>query len=67
MACSAERLDDCTNTKNRKPGNMYQYLGDTDNERLKNLKVFKKWVGYWSLKRWDVSNREELDRITVKY
>jgi hypothetical protein len=61
------RLDDGENTKDGKPGNMYQYLGDTDKERQKNLKVFKKWVGYWSLKRWKATTKEELDRITVKY
>jgi hypothetical protein len=38
-------LDDGKNTKDGKPGNMYQYLGATEDERQKNLKLFKKWVG----------------------
>ena len=61
------RLDNGKNTKDGKPGNMYQYLGETDKERQKNLELYKKWVGNWSLKRWKASTKEELDRITVKY
>ncbi|MCK7501111.1 MAG: hypothetical protein MZW92_71545 [Comamonadaceae bacterium] len=46
------RLDDGKNTKDGKPGNMLQYLGASDEERLKNLGLFKAWVGNWTLKRW---------------
>ena len=45
------RLDDGTNTSDGQPGNMYEYLGDTDEERAKNLELFKRWVGHWTLKR----------------
>ena len=45
------RLDDGKSTKDGKPGNMYQYLGGTDQERAANLSVFKNWVGGWTLKR----------------
>lgn len=45
------RLDDGKNAANGKPGNMYDYLGQTDGERAKNLEVIKKWIGGWTLKR----------------
>lgn len=69
------RLDDGSNTAGRKPGNMYQYLGATDEERQRNLKVFKTWVGEegWFLKRWETKGdvpavtKEELNKIKVKY
>ena len=38
------RLDDGKNAGG-KPGNMYQYLGASDDERQKNLQTFKDWVG----------------------
>ena len=69
------RLDDGKNVKNGKPGNMYQYLGGSEEERQKNLNTFKQWVGAdaWTLKRWNArgdvpgTSREELARIKVKY
>lgn len=69
------RLDDGKNVKNGKPGNMYQYLGATEEERQRNLNIFKDWIGTdaWTLKRWnargDVAGitREELGKIKVKY
>lgn len=69
------RLDDGANTADGKPGNMYQHLGDTEEERRRNLKIFKEWVGEdgWTLKRWHKKGevpavtKEELDRIEVKY
>ncbi|RPH35675.1 MAG: cytochrome C [Planctomycetota bacterium] len=45
------RLDDGTNTKDKKPGNMNKHLGETPEERATNLAVFKRWVGGWTLKR----------------
>ena len=45
------RLDDGTNTQDGAPGNMFTYLGATDEERKENLAVFKEWVGYWTLKQ----------------
>jgi hypothetical protein len=69
------RLDDGKNTKDGKPGNMYQYLGATEEERQKNFKLFKAWVGEeaWTHKRWDTKGdmpgvtKEELSKIKVKY
>ncbi len=69
------RLDDGSNTKNHKPGNMYQYLGSSDRERKKNFFQFKAWVGKggWNLNRWkqrgDVPGvtKEQLGKIKVKY
>lgn len=57
------RLDDGTNTKDGKPGNMYQYLGKTDAERKANLETFKKWVGNWTLKRKKELGEKELEAI----
>jgi len=45
------RLDDGKNTKDGKSGNMYKWLGATDDERAKNVDIIKKWVGGWTLKR----------------
>jgi single heme cytochrome PccH len=45
------RLDDGTNTKDKKPGNMYEHLGETPEERAANLALFKRWIGGWTLKR----------------
>ncbi len=69
------RLDDGRNTRDGKPGNMYQYLGGTEAERQKNFKVFRAWVGEeaWIHKRWDAKGdmpgvtKEELAKIRVKY
>lgn len=69
------RLDDGKNTSDGKPGNMYAYLGATEEERQKNLNLFKQWVGKdaWKLNRWKTRGKvpaitkEDLDRIEVKY
>jgi mono/diheme cytochrome c family protein len=61
------RLDDGTNTKDNKPGNMYQYLGADDAERQKNLKLFREWVGNWTLKRFPELTKEDLNNMKVKY
>ena len=69
------RLDNGANTKDGKPGNMYQYLGDTDEERRKNFALFKAWVGddAWTHKRWDAKGdmpgvtKEELSSMKLKY
>lgn len=53
------RLDDGTNTKDKKPGNMYEQLGADDAERAANLARFKRWVGSWNLKKnKDISDEE---------
>ncbi|MBI5182528.1 MAG: hypothetical protein HZA06_06425 [Nitrospirae bacterium] len=59
------RLDDGKNTKDGKPGNMYQNLGSTDDEKQKNLAVFKKWVGSWNLKKRAEITDAELKAITA--
>jgi hypothetical protein len=57
------RLDDGKNAANGKPGNMYVYLGQTDEERAKNLEVIKNWIGGWTLKRKKDITEEELRAI----
>ena len=69
------RLDDGKNTADGKPGNMYQNLGANEEERQKNLNLFKEWVGKdgWKLNRWEVRGRvpaitrEDMEKIKVKY
>lgn len=70
------RLDDGTSAlAGGKPGNMYQFLGATEEARQANLRTFKAWVGAeaWNLKRWGARGgvpaitKEELDKIQVKY
>jgi hypothetical protein len=61
------RLDDGKSTKDGKSGNMYQYLGSTDEERQKNLALFKDWVGNWNLKKWADVTKEEMNGLKVKY
>ncbi|MDP3419599.1 MAG: cytochrome C [Thiobacillus sp.] len=69
------RLDDGKNSKDGKPGNMYQYLGATDAERQKNFQIFKAWVGEdaWVHKRWDKKGdmpgvtKEELSKMKLKF
>lgn len=61
------RLNDGREIKDGKPGNMYQYLGATEEERQRNLKLFKDWVGHWTMKRWKEISKEDLDGIKVKY
>jgi hypothetical protein len=58
-------LDDGGSTLDGKPGKMYMYLGTTDQERKKNLELFKSWVGYWTLKEWSEISKEEIDRILL--
>jgi hypothetical protein len=63
------RLDDA------KPGNMYEYLGDSDAERAENLTVIKEWLGEgsWNLNRWKAREevpgitKEQLETIKAKY
>ena len=61
------RLDDGKNTKNGKPGNMYINLGGSEEERQKNLALFKAWVGEggWVLKKFEDLTREELGKMQV--
>jgi hypothetical protein len=57
------RLDDGKSKADGKPGNMYDYLGKDEEERQKNLKIFKNWVGSWNLKRRAELTNEELKKI----
>ena len=59
------RLDDGKNTKDGKPGNMYNYLGNNPAERAARLDTMKKWVGSWSLKRRKELSEAELAAITA--
>ena len=61
------RLDDGKNTKDGEPGNMHEFLGDTDVERAKNLALFKDWIGPWSLKRPKDAAKDEIEAIKAKY
>ena len=61
------RLNDGSGVEGSKPGNMYQFLGDTEQERQNNLELFRKWVGNWTLKRWNEVSKEDLDSIRVEY
>lgn len=61
------RLDDGKNTKGNKPGNMYQNLGANEQERQKNLKLFRDWVGNWTLKRSPELTKDDLAGIKVPY
>ena len=68
------RLDDGKNAGG-KLGNMYQYLGSAEEERQKNLNLFKEWVGKdaWKLNRWKAKGdvpaitKVDMDKIKVKY
>lgn len=61
------RLDDGKNSKDGKQGNMYQHLGETEEEKQKNLALFKLWVGNWTLKRLGDITKEEINDIKVTY
>lgn len=70
------RLDDGKNPlAGGKAGNMYQYLGGSDEEREKNLRTIKEWVGAgaWNLNRFKARGKvpgitkEQLEKIQVKY
>ena len=69
------RLDDGSNSPDKKPGNMFKYLGETEAERQKNLTTIKAWVGVggWNLNRWEKKDavpaitKEQLDKLVLKY
>uniref|UniRef100_UPI0040570A35 cytochrome C n=1 Tax=Candidatus Electronema sp. TaxID=2698783 RepID=UPI0040570A35 len=60
------RLDD-GKAADGKQGNMYMYLGATEEERQENLKLFKAWIGNWNLKKWDDVSKEDLNALKLKY
>lgn len=67
------RLDD--GKVSGKVGNMYQYLGDDDVKRARNLALIKEWLGEnsWNLNRWKAREnvpgitKEQLENIKAKY
>lgn len=59
------RLDDGKNTKDGKPGNMYNYLGNNAGERAERFAKVKQWVGSWNLKRRKDLSDAELRAITA--
>lgn len=66
------RLDDGTN-RGGEPGNMYVFLGSTDEERAENLEMLRDWLGAWNLNRWtdrgDVPGitKEQLEAISAEF
>jgi hypothetical protein len=68
------RLDDGKNADG-KPGNMFKYLGETDQDRERNLEKLKTWLGEgaWNLNRWEARGnvpavtKEQLDKIKARY
>ncbi len=61
------RLDDGKSASDGKPGNMYTFLGASDEERQKNFILIKAWVGNWTLKRWKDVTKEDLVGLKLKY
>jgi hypothetical protein len=60
------RLDDGKNTKDGKPGNMFNFLGKTDQERAMNLELVKKWISGWTLKRKGEITEDDLKAIKAR-
>jgi hypothetical protein len=69
------RLDDGSSTPDKKPGNMYKYLGETEAERQASLAIYKAWLGddAWNLNRWakrgevPAITKDQLDKLKLKY
>jgi hypothetical protein len=57
------RLDDGRNTKDGKPGNMYERLGADEAERQHNLALFKAWVGEGG---WFLGKLKDLEVTTLR-
>ncbi|MGC9110058.1 MAG: hypothetical protein ACP5HI_07415 [Caldimicrobium sp.] len=61
------RLDDGKNTKDGKTRKYVSISRLIKEDRQKNLKLFKEWVGKWILKRWPEITKEEMNSIKVRY
>jgi len=61
------RLDDGKGSGSGKPGNMFQHLGDTEEERQKNLNLFKFWIGNWFFANWERISKEDIDAMLLQY
>ena len=46
-----------------KAGDMYEHLGETPAERAANLRIFKSWIGGWTLK--EGAQMTEADRKAI--
>lgn len=55
-------LDNGDNRDDGQPGSMYDYLGESEDEREENLAMLKDWVGNWTL---DTQLSDE-DRNAIK-
>jgi hypothetical protein len=60
------RLDDGKHTKDGKSGNMFKFLGKTDQERAMNLKLVKEWISGWTLKRKAEMTEDDLRAIKAR-
>lgn len=60
-------LDDGKNTKDGKPGKMYDNLGKTEKEKQENLNLFKEWVGNWFLKEWSEIEKDDISAMKLAY
>jgi hypothetical protein len=60
-------LDDGTTNDTGTPGAMYENLGDTKTEQQANLKIFKEWVGNWTVKKWDEISKEDINKMKLGY
>ncbi len=60
-------LDDGSFTKNKKPGKMFKHLGKSNQERQQNLKLFKNWVGNWTLKEWADTTKDDINSMKLAY
>lgn len=66
------RLDDGSN-RGGEPGNMYEYLGNSEEDRAENLKMLREWLGAWNLNRWEARDnvpgisKEQLEAISAEY
>src|ERR1035437_2673788 len=69
------RLDDGSNSPNKKPGTMYKQLGETDALRAANLNLIKAWIGKaaWNLNGWEKTDdvpaiaKEQMDKLKLSY
>jgi hypothetical protein len=60
------RLDDGKNTKDGKPGNMFKFLGKTEQERTIHFELVKKWISGWTLKRKAEMTEDDLRAIKAR-
>ncbi|MFC1855455.1 cytochrome C [Thermodesulfobacteriota bacterium] len=59
----SSHLDDGKNREEMTPGSMYQYLGETEDKRQKNLQMFKDWLGHWSTATRRTLEQQQTDNL----